>query len=128
MNPLLWCLVVVTFLPVVTGMVAGYFRKQQCGFIDNHLPRIQQAQLTGIAARAQAAHANSWEALTLFAPIVMITQIAGIDPVKAGITGIVFVVFRVLHALFYITDLAIMRSLMFGGALVCLIRLVVLSA
>ncbi len=128
MNPLLWCLVVVTFLPVVLAMVGHVFRKRQFGYIDNHLPRVQQSQMTGIAARGLGAQQNAWEALMMFAPVVVIVQIAGVDPVRAGITGIAFVVFRVLHALFYYVDLDMLRSLSFIGALVCLIRLVVLAA
>jgi uncharacterized MAPEG superfamily protein len=127
-NPLLWCLVVVTFLPLLLAMTANVLRKKQFGYIDNHLPRLQQMQLTGIGARAWSAQQNAWEALMLFAPVVMIVQFAGVDSVKAGITGIAYVVFRLLHALFYLVDLDILRSLAFGGALVCLIRLVVLAA
>ncbi|MET0378730.1 MAG: MAPEG family protein [Spongiibacteraceae bacterium] len=128
MNALLWCLVVITFLPFVLAMMGGYFRKQQFGYIDNHLPRIQQLQMTGIAARALGAQQNAWESLMMFAPVVMIVQIAGVDSVKAGITAIVFVVARLLHAIFYCADIDKLRSLAFAVGIACLIRLVVLAA
>ncbi len=128
MNALLWCLVVVTFLPFVLGMVAGKLRKDQMGFIDNKTPRLQQAQLTGVAARALAAHQNAWEALMMFAPIALIAYLVGVDPIKAGLTAIVFVVLRLLHAIFYIANLDIARSIMFILGIACLIRLVVLAA
>lgn len=128
MNPLLWCLVIVTFLPLLLAMTGGFLRKKQFGYIDNHLPRPQQLQMTGIGARALGAQQNAWEALMMFVPVVMVAQFAGVDPIKAGLTGIVFVVFRVLHALFYLADLAILRSLSFLVTLICLIRLVVLAA
>jgi uncharacterized MAPEG superfamily protein len=128
MNALLWCLVIVTFLPVVLGMPAFALRKQQFGFADNKLPRAQQAQVTGIAARALGAHQNAWEALMMFAPIVFIVQWVGVDPIKDGLTGIVFVVLRLLHAIFYIADLDKLRSTVYLLGVVCLIRLVVLAA
>jgi uncharacterized MAPEG superfamily protein len=128
MNALLWCLVVITFLPFVLGMVGGYFRKQQFGVADNKLPRLQQQQMVGIGARAMGAQQNAWEALMMFTPIVLIAQVAGIDPVKAGLTGIIFVVVRLLHAIFYFADIDKLRSLSFVLGLICLIRLVVLAA
>ncbi len=128
MNALLWCLIVVTFLPFVLAMVGSFLRKQQFGVVDNKLPRIQQMQLTGIAARAMGAQQNAWEALMMFVPIVMVVQIVGVDPVKAGLTAIVFVVLRLLHAIFYIANLDALRSLVFLLGIACLIRLVVLAA
>lgn len=128
MNPLLWCLVVITFLPFVLAMAGGFFRKQQFGVADNKLPRLQQQQLVGIGARAMGAQQNAWEALMMFTPVVLVAQVAGIDPVKAGLTGIIFVVLRLLHAIFYFADIDKLRSLCFVLGIVCLIRLVVLSA
>lgn len=128
MNALLWCLIVITFLPFVLAMIGGAFRKQQLGVFDNKLPRIQQMQLTGIAARAMGAQQNAWEALMMFVPIVMVVQIVGVDPVKSGLTAIVFVVLRLLHAIFYVANLDALRSLVFLFGIVCLIRLVVLAA
>lgn len=128
MNALLWCLIVVTFLPFVLAMVGSFLRKQQFGVVDNKLPRIQQMQLTGIAARAMGAQQNAWEALMMFVPIVMVVQIVGVDPVKAGLTAIVFVVLRLLHAIFYIANLDALRSLVFLLGIACLIRFVVLAA
>jgi uncharacterized MAPEG superfamily protein len=128
MNALLWCLIVVVFLPIVLAIVGFNLRKQQFGVIDNKLPRLQQRQLTGVGARAHSAQQNAWEALAMFAPIVFIVTVVGVDPVKAGITGIVFVVLRLLHAIFYIADLDKLRSFSHLLALACLIRLVVLAA
>lgn len=128
MNALLWCLVVVVFLPTVLAIIGFNLRKKQFGVADNKLPRLQQQQLTGIGARAHGAHQNALEALTMFAPIVFIVEFVGVDPVKAGLTGIIFVVSRLLHAIFYIADLDKLRSLAHLLALACLIRLVVLAA
>jgi uncharacterized MAPEG superfamily protein len=128
MNALLWCLVVTVFLPFVIAMVGFNLRKKQFGVADNHLPRIQQAQMTGIGARAIGAQQNAWEALMMFTPVVMVVQIAGVDPTASGLTGIVFVVARLLHAIFYLADLDKLRSLMFVIGIICLIRLIVLAA
>lgn len=128
MNALLWCLVITTFLPLALAGVGGVFRKREFGVLDNHLPRVQQQQMTGVGARMLGAQQNAWEAVMLFTPVVMITQFAGVDPVKAGITGIVFVVARLLHGLFYFADMDKLRSLSFIVGMVCLVRLVVLAA
>lgn len=128
MNALLWCLVIVTFLPFPLALVGFNLRKKQFGFIDNKQPRLQQQQLTGMAARALGAQQNAWEALMMFAPIALIAQYVGADPVKAGLAAIAFVVLRFLHAIFYLADLDMLRSSTFMLGIVSLIYLVVLSA
>ena len=63
------CIIVACLLPVVCAGIAksgGYGRSRREGGFDNAQPREWLAALTGWQARANAAQANSFEALPLF--------------------------------------------------------------
>jgi uncharacterized MAPEG superfamily protein len=111
-------LIYVARMPVAKAM------KEQGGY-NNHLPRQQQAQLTGFGARALAAHQNSIEAFILFAVGVLMahtTQTAGwlIDSL-----AIIFVIARIFYLLCYWGDLAWQRSLVWIVGLVCSLLLMI---
>jgi uncharacterized MAPEG superfamily protein len=123
----LWCLLPAVLLPYVwTGFAAGA-RKQQFGTLDNKLPRLQQAKAEGAAARAQGAHANAFEALAVFAPAVLVAHIAHADPEWSMRLAVAWVVVRVLHGVFYLTDTDKVRSLCFGVGMLCAVGLFVLA-
>ena len=123
-----WCLAIVCFLPYVWGFASIPARKQQLGRIDNKDPRAQQAQLSGLGARAIGAHKNSFEAIAVFAPAVIVAHLAGADPVWSSRLAQIFVSARLVHGMFYLLDLDILRSLVFGVALACDVGLFVLAA
>jgi uncharacterized MAPEG superfamily protein len=111
-------LIFIAKIPVAREMQAQ-------GGYDNHLPRNQQAQLTGFGARALAAHQNSFEAFMLFAAGVLMahtTQTAGwlIDGL-----AIIFVIARVIYLVCYWADLAWQRSLIWFVGLVCSLLLMI---
>ncbi|RON11328.1 hypothetical protein BK659_00560 [Pseudomonas brassicacearum] len=113
-----WCVFISAVLIYVARMPVAKAMKEQGGY-NNHLPRTQQAQLTGFGARALAAHQNSFEAFILFAVGVLMahtTQTAGwlIDSL-----AIIFVIARVIYLLCYWADLAWQRSLLWFVGLVC---------
>lgn len=114
MTPTLYALAVITFAPITLAFIAGYFRKKQFGHVDNHLPRQQQSQLTGIAARAHAAQMNAWEALMVFVAVVFITQAAGVPHTATTVPAWFFVGARLFHAGFYMANLAALRSTAFA--------------
>lgn len=124
----LWCLFAVTLIPVVLALLGGYYRAQAFGKPDNKNPRAEVARLEGTGARVYAAQANAWEATTLFTAAVITSHLAGVTAASATPWAVAFVVFRVLHAGFYIGDLDSARSGAFLGALVCVIALFVLAA
>ena len=123
-----WCLIVVTFLPILIAFSGAYFKTQQLGTIDNNNPRAQSAQLTGAGGRAVAAQSNAWEALAIFTVAVGVAHMAGADPGSSATAAVAFVVFRVLHAGFYIADLAPLRSVSFLGGLASSVWLFTLAA
>ncbi len=124
----LWCLVIVMFLPFPLAMFGGYFRGKAFGKADNKEPRLQAAKLDGIGARAYAAQQNAWEATGIFTVAVVVTHLAGLPADVAAPWTIGFVVMRVLHSIFYLTNIEMARSGAFLGSIVCVITLLVKAA
>lgn len=119
-----WCVLISAVLIYVARMPVAKAMKEQGGY-NNHLPRQQQAQLTGLGARALAAHQNSIEAFILFAVGVLMahtTQTAGwlID-----LLAIIFVIARVIYLICYLRDLPSLRSLVWVVGLVCSLLLMI---
>lgn len=123
-----WCLLIAILLPYVLSTTGGYFRVRQFGTLDNKNPRAQQAALQGVGARVQAAQQNAWEALPVFTAAVLVAHAAGADAHRAAIAAIVFVVARVLHPIFYVTNLDALRSLSFLVGIGSCVWLFVLAA
>ena len=123
-----WCLLVAVLLPYLLAGAAGYFKQKQFGAIDNHLPRVQGAQLTGAGARAWAAQANAWEALAVFASAVFVAHLAGADPARSATAAQLFVAARLAHAVCYLADWATARSLVFFVGMGSCLWLFVLAA
>ena len=123
----LWCLVIVVLLPYVLAGVGGYFRQANLGAVDNDNPRTQAALLEGAGARAYAAQANAWEAVALLLVGLALVHFTGTED-QAGTASMVFVIARILHAVFYIRGAATLRSLSFLGALGAWIWLIVIAA
>ena len=114
--------------PYFLAPVSGYFRTQQFGTLDNKNPRQQQSESIGAGARAVAAQANAWEALPVFASAVIVNHLANADAGTAAMLSMVFVAMRVLHAIFYISDVDKMRSLVFLVGLGCWVGLFISAA
>ncbi|QAY92382.1 MAPEG family protein [Pseudomonas sp. ACM7] len=119
-----WCVFISALLIFLAKIPVAKAMNDQGGY-DNHLPRQQQAQLTGFGARALAAHQNCFEAFILFAVGVLMahtTQTAGwlID-----LLAIIFVISRIIYLLCYWVDLAWQRSLVWSVGLVCSLLLMI---
>jgi uncharacterized MAPEG superfamily protein len=123
-----WCLLIACFLPYVWGFVSIPERQKQLGSVDNKHPRAQQALLTGLGARAVAAHKNAFEAIAVFAPAVLVAHLAGADAIWSARWAELFIAARVLHGVLYLADLDLLRSLSFGVAMACDVGLFVLAA
>jgi len=123
-----WCLAIACFLPYVWGPFAFGARRALPGGVDNKNPRAQYTQLTGRAAHAIAAQMNAFEALAVFAPAVLVAHMAHADPVWSARLAVAWVVARVLHGMFYLADVDIARSGIFGIGMACDAGLFVLAA
>ena len=123
-----WCLFVTTLIPVALALMGAGFRFRQLGVVDNKDPRAQAADLTGAGSRVYAAQANAWEAVPIFSAAVFVSHLAGANPSTAALLSEIFVGARILHAITYLANLDILRSLIFGVGLACCVGLFVISA
>jgi uncharacterized MAPEG superfamily protein len=119
-----WCVVISAVLIYLARMPVTTAMKELGGY-DNHLPRQQQTQLTGLGARALAAHQNSFEAFILFAVGVLMahtTQTAGwlID-----LLAIIFVISRIIYLACYWKDLTWQRSMVWLVGFICSMLLMI---
>ena len=114
MDIAIWCLVATFFLIYAPRLPAIQDALRQEGHIDLGHPRLQQARLTGRAARAQAAHLNTVEAFAPFAAAVWVAYHYGVDAALRDGLAVTFVVARVLFIGAYLADLNPWRTLVWS--------------
>ena len=121
MNIPVFVLMMLCILPINCAWVSGYFRQKQLGTIDNKNPRAQNTQLTGAGARAVAAQLNAWEALAVYAAALLALTIAQVPVASYAMLTLVLLGCRIAHAVCYIANQDIVRSLAFlGGYGLCI--------
>jgi uncharacterized MAPEG superfamily protein len=109
-----WCVLMAALLPIACAGLAkwGTFRKpRREGGYDNHNPRAWLASQTDWRARANAAQANSFEALPFFIGAVVIAHQLQAPQTRLDILAVLFVVTRLLYVIMYVADMANVRSL-----------------
>jgi uncharacterized MAPEG superfamily protein len=122
-------LFVAVILPYVWFSFAAPFRAAQFGkALDLHTPRLQDPALAGRAARAQGAHQNSLEALTYFAPAVIVAHLTQASSAWSARLAVAFIVFRVVHGIVYMADRPPLRTTFFAFGLLTSLALFVLAA
>lgn len=123
-----WCVLIAILLPLICSVIAkvssGKFRPGH-----NHDPRDFLDRLEGLPRRAHAAQLNGFEVLPGFAAAVIIAHIAGnAQLVTIDVLAVLFITSRLLFIIFYLADLAVMRSIAFLVGLGLIIGLFVASA
>lgn len=114
-----WCVLAAVLLPIVCAGIAkwGMFGKpRREGGFDNDNPRAWLARQTDWRARANAAQANSFEALPFFIGAVVIAHQLGAYQARLDLLAFVFVVLRLVFILLYLANLANLRSLVWALA------------
>ncbi len=120
-----WCILIAAALPYVWYGVA----RAGAGKIDNRDPRGGMSKQTDPRSyRANCAQYNAFEAFAPFAAGVLMAQFAGVDPGRISMLAMIFVGFRILHGVFYVTDTHALRSLCWFGGLVCVVMLMAQAA
>jgi uncharacterized MAPEG superfamily protein len=120
-----WCLLFAAVLPYVWVFVA----KRAAPGYNNKDPRGWLSRQDDYRVRnANAAHLNAFEAFPAFAAAVLMAQFAHVDPARIDLLAIAFVVFRVLHGVFYLTAAQLLRSLAWVGGFACVLALMVQAA
>lgn len=109
---LLYSIVAAGVLVYLPFLVVGYGRFQ-AGY-DTTAPRAMLDKLPPYAQRATWAHQNAFEAFALFSVAALMAFITQQDSTLAIAAAIAHVIARLFYPLFYILNIPILRSLMFG--------------
>ena len=115
-----WCILVAAVLPIVCTGIAKYGMftvKRKDGGYDNNNPRAWLAKQQDWRARANAAQANTFEALPLFFAAVIIAHLLQAGQAKLDILAFTFVLLRVAYIVVYVADMATTRSVIWFLAL-----------
>ncbi len=121
-----YCILVACALPIVCAGLAksgGFGRPRREGGYDNHNPRAWLAQLSGRQARANAAQANSFEALPLFIAGVLVAQQMGAQQGLVDALALGFVAARCAYIAAYMADKAALRSVIWSLGVICSVAL-----
>lgn len=119
-----WSVLLTAFLPLVW---AGVAKAGGTGY-DNARPRLYLKSLNGYRQRAHWAQENSYEAFPPFAAAVIIAHVAGASPLTIDVLAGIFLIARILHGIFYITDRSTARSLIWVVGFGCIVGLFVSAA
>ncbi|MCB1988630.1 MAG: MAPEG family protein [Nitrospirota bacterium] len=114
-----WCVFVAAMLPLLCSVVAkrgGFGKKRSQGGYDNHDPRAWLARQTGASARANAAQANSFEALPFFIAAVLVAHQLGAGQAVLDLLAVLYVLLRLFYIMMYVSDMPRARSAVWGGA------------
>lgn len=122
-----WCILLSVFIP----LGCAYYGKLRGGFQrrDNANPRAFWASTEGVAARANAAQANSHEIFAPFAAAVLIAHATGqASQGWVDALAVLFVLSRIGYCVAYVADQSSLRSLLWVVGLLCIMGLFVAAA
>lgn len=117
-----WCVLIAALLPLP---LVAYAKSSSR---DNNSPRDSAEKLSGGKRRAYAAHQNAYENFPFFAVAVVAALSFGAAPSTVNMLAVLFIAFRIAHAVLYIRDIAAARSMAYLGGLLCTIAIFVLPA
>ena len=115
-----WCVLIAALLPIACAWLAkssGWGKPRRDGGYDNHDPRGWLAAQTDWHARANAAQANSFEALPFFIGAVVIAHQLGAPQARLDILAVLFVTLRIIYIAMYVAGLPTVRSAIWTLAL-----------
>lgn len=125
MATLIICLFIATVFPYLAKMPVVYILAKT-GHYDNNHPRTQQAQLTGIGARAVAAHQNSFESLLIFAIALLTALITNHHSLLIQGLAIGHLVARICYHITYLSNLATLRTSVWLISVLCSLTILAL--
>ena len=108
-----WCVLVAVLLPYACSYLAkfrDFGKPRSAGGYDNQDPRAWLARQEGWKARANAAQANSFEALPFFIGAVLIAHQVGAPQTRLDILAVLFVTLRIIYIVLYVAGLPATRS------------------
>lgn len=114
-----WCILVGALLPIVCAGIAKYGTMRTSpgkGGYDNNNPRAWLARQTDWRARANAAQANTFEAIPFFFAAVIIAHQLQASQTRLDILAVLFVVLRIIYIALYVGNKANARSIVWALA------------
>ena len=108
-----WCVLLAALLPIVCAGIAKSGQmttSPKQGGYDNNNPRAWLARQKDWRARANAAQANTFEALPFFFAAVIIAHMLQAGQTRLDILALLFVFLRIAYVMMYLADLAKARS------------------
>ena len=114
-----WCILVAALLPIVCAGIAKYGLMRTApakGGYDNNDPRAWLARQTDWRARANAAQANTFEAIPFFFAAVIIAHQLQASQARLDILAALFVALRIVYIALYVGNLANARSIVWALA------------
>jgi uncharacterized MAPEG superfamily protein len=115
-----WCVLIAALLPIVCAGLAksrGFGKPRAQGGYDNGNPREWLQRQSEGSARANAAQANSFEALPFFIGAVLIAHQLGADQALLDMLAVAYIALRVAYIAAYLANQASLRSLLWLAAL-----------
>jgi len=115
-----WCVLAAALLPIACAGLAkwqGFGKSRRAGGFDNDNPRAWLARQQGWQARANAAQANTFEALPFFIGAVIIAHQLGASRALVDILALSWITLRVIYVAMYVAGLGTARSLIWVLAL-----------
>ncbi|MBT4963646.1 MAG: hypothetical protein HOI53_03795 [Francisellaceae bacterium] len=119
-----WCVLIAIIMPYVFTITA----KAGARNFDNNNPRAFLENLQGWRRRAHWAQQNAFEAFAPFGVAVIIAHQHLVAQDLLNKIAISFVICRLLHGIFYISDKSCLRSLSWLGGMICVVSLFILSS
>jgi len=116
-----WCVLIAALLPYACAYLAkysGFGKPRRQGGFDNRDPRGWLARQEGWKARANAAQANTFEALPFFIGAVIIAHQLGAPQTRLDILAVLFITLRIIYIVMYVAGLPTTRSAIWGLAFV----------
>jgi uncharacterized MAPEG superfamily protein len=107
------CVLIAALLPIACALLAkwpGLGKPRRQGGFDNGDPRGWIATQSDWQKRADAAQANSFEALPFFIGAVIIAHQLGAPQTFLDILAVLFITLRIIYAAMYVAGLATIRS------------------
>lgn len=121
-----FCLLVTCLLPLGCALLAkskGFGKRRRDGGFDNNQPREWLARLDGWQARANAAQANSWEALPVFVAGLFVAHQHQAAQATVDALALGFLAARLAFIGLYLADRASLRSLAWVSGLAACVAL-----
>lgn len=121
----IWAMVVASLLPWAVSIVAkvsGGFKVR-----DNAHPRDFMQNMTGMAARANAAQKNSYETLPVFLVAVLTAMLFFVPQTIVNNLAWLYVIIRIGYCAAYISNLALFRSILWVLSIICCLMLFYLA-